>query len=274
MHDQNKRLSILTEKEIEALYAIPQLTPEERDSFFSLDPLETKLLKSIRYLNAAVYFLRQLGYFKTKKQFFVFELYKAGDDVVYILRRYFPNVIKLPALTVSKPTRLAQQREILRIFYYQTCSQAWKRKLREQAESLVMIYSKPGYIFKELLTFLERHRVVLPGYSFMQEEVVGKALTRERKRLDQALAAGIPEEARRKLDRLLTAEESLYQLTLLKHEPKDFSYQEVEREVEKRALLTDLYQLSLKLLPHLRLSSENIKYYASLITYRPVREIK
>jgi hypothetical protein len=146
MHDQNKRLNILTEKEIEALYAIPQLTLEERDSFFSLDPLETKLLKSIRYLNAAVYFLLQLGYFKAKKQFFVFELYEAGNDVVYLLRRYFPNVTKLPALTVSKPTRLAQQREILRLFDYQICSQAWKRKLREQAESLVMIYSKPGYI--------------------------------------------------------------------------------------------------------------------------------
>jgi len=79
---------------------------------------------------------------------------------------------------------------------------------------------------------------------------------------------------RTQLDNLLTAEESLYQLTLLKHEPRDFSYQEIQKEVEKRALLADLYQLTTRFLPDLHISNENIKYYASLITYHPVREIK
>ena len=64
MNDQNKRLNILTAKEIQALYGIPQFTPEERITYFTLDPLEEEQLKNIRYINAAVYFILQLGYFK------------------------------------------------------------------------------------------------------------------------------------------------------------------------------------------------------------------
>jgi len=63
MHDQNKRLKILSAKEIQVLYEIPQFTPEEKTAYFALDPLEEEQLKNIRYTNAAVYFILQLGYF-------------------------------------------------------------------------------------------------------------------------------------------------------------------------------------------------------------------
>ena len=57
MPDQNKRLNILTAKEWQALYGIPQFTLEERDAYFSLAPLEEKQWKRIRYPHAAVYFI-------------------------------------------------------------------------------------------------------------------------------------------------------------------------------------------------------------------------
>jgi hypothetical protein len=120
---------------------------------------------------------------------------------------------------------------------------------------LVSIYSKPVYLFKELLNYLEYHRVVLPGYTFMQEVVVGKAITLEQKRLEQAMLTGIPEGKRRQLDALLTSEESLYQLTLFKREPKNFSYQEIQKELSKRDSLTDLYQLATQFLPNLHISN-------------------
>jgi hypothetical protein len=133
------------------------------------------------------------------------------------------------------------------------CSPAWKQKLQEKACSLVTIYTKPIYVFKELLNFLEHHRIVLPGYSFVQEEVVGKAMTGERKRLEQAVIDGIPEEQRTQLDNLLTAEESLHQLTLLKHEPKDFGYKEIQREVERGETLYELYQLAARFISSLKM---------------------
>ncbi len=274
MHDKNKRLKILIAKEIQALYEIPQFTPEERNAYFTLDPHEEVQRKNIRYTNAAVYFILQLGYFKAKNQFFVFDSHAVTDDIKYILQRYFPNESATTDLTISKPTRLSQQEQILQLHDYRMCSPEWKQKLQEKANSLVTIYTKPVYVFKELLNFLEHHRIVLPGYSFMQEEVIGKSMTDERRRLEKAVFEGIPEEQRKQLDNLLTAEESLYQLTLLKREPKDFSYQEIKREVSKRETLFELYGLTKSFLPSLHISNENIKYYASLITYHPVREIK
>jgi hypothetical protein len=274
MHDQNKRLNILTAKEIQALYGIPEFTPEERIAYFTLDPLEEEQLKNIRYMNAAVYFILQLGYFKAKKQFFFFDSQDVTDDIKYILQRYFLNESEKTYLTISKPTRLYQQTQILQLLDYRICSPAWKQKLQEKASSLVTIYTKPIYVFKELLNFLEHHRIVLPGYSFMQEEVIGKAMTDERKRLEQAVINGIAEEQRAQLDNLLAAEESLHQLTLLKHEPKDFSHREIQSEVERGKTLFDHYQLATRFLPSLHISSENIKYYASLVDYYSIQKFK
>ena len=274
MNDQNKRLNILTAKEIQALYGIPQFTPEERITYFTLDPLEEEQLKNIRYINAAVYFILQLGYFKAKKQFFFFDSQDVTDDIKYILQRYFLNESEKTHLTLSKLTRLSQQAQILQLHDYRTCSPEWKEKLQEKASSLVAIYTKPVYVFKELLNFLEHHRIVLPGYSFMQEEVIGRAMTDERKRLEQAVINGIAEEQRAQLDYLLAAEESLHQLTLLKHEPKDFSHREIQSEVERGETLFDLYQLATHFLPSLHISSENIKYYASLVDYYSIQKFK
>jgi TnpA family transposase len=274
MHDQNKRLNILTAKEIQALYGIPEFTPEERIAYFTLDPLEEEQLKNIRYMNAAVYFILQLGYFKAKKQFFFFDSQDVTDDIKYILQRYFLNESEKTYLTISKPTRLYQQTQILQLLDYRICSPAWKQKLQEKASSLVTIYTKPIYVFKELLNFLEHHRIVLPGYSFMQEEVIGKAMTDERKRLELAVINGIAEEQRAQLDNLLAAEESLHQLTLLKHEPKDFSHREIQSEVERGKTLFDHYQLATRFLPSLHISSENIKYYASLVDYYSIQKFK
>jgi hypothetical protein len=109
------RLTILTAKEIHTLYALPLFTDEERDIYFVLDPLEKQQFEQPRNLTASVYFILQLGYFKAKKQFFVFRLSDVYDDVQYILHRYFPNVAEVPDQLISKPTRLAQQQQILHL---------------------------------------------------------------------------------------------------------------------------------------------------------------
>ena len=205
------RLTILTPKELQTVYALPQFTDEERDTYFSLDHREKQALDEFRTFTTKTYFILQLGYFKAKKQFFVFDVQTVADDVTYILHRYFPDVGELFDPRISKPTRLAQQAEILRLLDYQICSQEWKQKLQEKASQLVTIYTKPVYIFKELVNFLEYHRVVLPGYSFLQEKVIGRAITDERNRLEKAVLTGIPEEQRTQLDNLLSAEENLYQ---------------------------------------------------------------
>jgi hypothetical protein len=54
---------------------------------------------------------------------------------------------------------------------------------------VVRISAKPIYVFQALVQYLESHRVVAPGYSFLQD-VVSRALGKERGPADKP--AGYP----------------------------------------------------------------------------------
>ena len=45
-----------------------------------------------------------------------------------------------------------------------------------------MVYSKPVYVFREIINYLRDQQIVLPGYSLMQD-IVSQALTSEHNRL-------------------------------------------------------------------------------------------
>ena len=71
MGNPGKRLAILSRDEIEAIYGRPCFTKEERGEYFSLSPAEQVALEQLRFVNAKIYFILQLGYFKARNMFFV-----------------------------------------------------------------------------------------------------------------------------------------------------------------------------------------------------------
>src|SRR6266700_5254828 len=86
-----KRLHILDDEEIEALYGRPCFTGDERTDVFTLTQPEKDLLASFTHTPIQLYFLLQLGYFKAKQMFFTFAFDDVGEDVTYLLERYFPE---------------------------------------------------------------------------------------------------------------------------------------------------------------------------------------
>ena len=64
------RLRILSDDEIDALYGRPRFTQEERAEYFSLSPAEKAALEQLQFINAKMYFILQLGYFKARKHVF------------------------------------------------------------------------------------------------------------------------------------------------------------------------------------------------------------
>jgi hypothetical protein len=62
------RLTILTPKELQSIYGLPQFTDDERGLYFSLAPLEKQIVDEIRTYTAKTFFILQLGYFKANKQ--------------------------------------------------------------------------------------------------------------------------------------------------------------------------------------------------------------
>lgn len=109
---------------------------------------------------------------------------KVQKDAAYIRQRYFPQHLLNLSGKVSKPTRLEQQKVILKLFDYQIADEQVRATLVAKAEQLAKLYSRPIYIFRELLNYLEQQKIVLPGYSVLQKHIIAQALIRERLRLE------------------------------------------------------------------------------------------
>ena len=114
MDNLGKRLIILSRDEIEALYGRPCFTQEERGEYFSLTPAEKGALEQLRFINAKIYFILQLGYFKARNMFFTFNLQEVRDDIQFIRNRYFPDFQDAEP-DITKVTRLKQQHTILKL---------------------------------------------------------------------------------------------------------------------------------------------------------------
>lgn len=176
-----KRLKILGNDEIEAIYGKPHFVDEERAEYFSVSPAESAMMEQIHYIKARIYYILQLGYFKARHLFFVFTFLEVEEDVNYIKTRYFPD-FQVTDIEITKVTRLTQRQLILDLYSYRTCGVRERQSLETQAHALAKVSSKPVYIFRKLLDYLAEQRIVIPGYTSMQD-IVGNALTYEQNRL-------------------------------------------------------------------------------------------
>ena len=212
-----KRLTILGDNEIQAFYGLPHFTPEERIQYFALSQTEKDLLAELRSVRSKTCFILQLGYFKAKHLFFSFDFTEVCEDVGYILGQYFPDVKIDNLRAVDKRTRRNQRRLILELCNYRLCDAEERQKLEAKARQAAIVCSKPIYIFRELMDYLQEQRIVAPGYSFMQD-TVGKALNFEQDRLRTIVRNHLDISDIEALKSLLSDSQSLYEITLLKRE--------------------------------------------------------
>ena len=261
-----ERITILSAKEIEELYDLPQLSDVERKLYFTMDTDESKIAHSHRSWATKLVFMLQLGYFKAKKMFFAFTYEEIRDDIQFIRAKYSLPGFPPKKLEIHKTTRWNQQQRILTLFNYHDCNALRREKLQEKACRCIRISAKPIHIFKELLTYLEKARVVLPAYSTLQK-IISKAILEETHRLAALAERQISGNVANRLQKLLTREDRPYMFTLLKKEPKNFKYKQISQEIAKQNLLKPLYDFAEGFLPRLDISNDNIRYYASLVDY-------
>jgi len=106
------------------------------------------------------------------------------------------------------------------------------------------------------------------------QETVGKAINYEQNRLITIMKNQLKQSDLENLKKLLIDSEGLYEITQLKHEPKDFSVGEIKREINRGQQIQPLYQIIKNLLPILGISNESVKYYSSLVDYYSVYKLK
>ena len=73
MGADSRRLSILTTREIDELYGLPRFTEDDRLLYSDLSPAERETVDGVHMTSVAVHLVLQLGYFKAKRRFFVYE---------------------------------------------------------------------------------------------------------------------------------------------------------------------------------------------------------
>lgn len=245
-----KRITILTTDEINQLYSRPLFTTKERVQYFSLSQMENELLYTLRSIKSKIYFILQLGYFKSKHLFFQFNLCEVEEDIQHILKVHFNDVEFSDFGSIDKKTKLNQQQLILKRFNYSLCDSQSRLDLKEQARRAAAVSGKPIFIFRELINYLTTKRIIIPGYSFIQE-VVGNAITR----LIRIIQEQLSEADKQHLKELLYNPSGLYKITRIKHEPKDFSMNEIKREIEYGNEMYPLFQLANSILPQLKISN-------------------
>jgi TnpA family transposase len=270
---KKKRLGILGDDELGAIYGRPHFTHEERCNYFSLSHPEKELLQVLRSTRSQAYFVLQLGYFKAKHRFFTFDIFEVMEDLQYILKMHFKNSIITDLNSIKKPARLKQQQMILELFNYHICDAKIRRQLGMKARTAAIVCGKPIFIFREIINYLLEQHVIVPGYTFMQE-TVGKSITYEQNRLIAIMQNNLEQSDKEALNQLLKDSLGLYEITQIKHEPKDFSLGEIKREINRGKQIKHLYLITPKIMPLLDISKESIKYYASLVDYYSVYKLK
>jgi TnpA family transposase len=268
MEKATKRLKILSNAEIKELYNKPKFNPEQRAFYFFLNELQKQEIESLRSLESRIYFILQLGYFRSKLLFFNINFRELGEDIHYILCEYFPNE-KFPKKMISPRTQLESKSRILRILGFRLFSQEAKQILENQALQSIKISANPRYVFDNLLNCLLHNSVSIPGYSTLQE-IITYAFSQENNRIISIIAKHIPQYVDNELKPLLKAEEQTYGITLLKKDAKGFNHTELMREIEKKNTCRNLFKFAKKIIPKLKISEQNIRYYASLVDYYTV----
>jgi hypothetical protein len=273
------RLSILTTKEIDALYSLPRFTTYERQIYFDLSSPERAAVYA-HTPAVAVHLMLQLGYFKAKRQFFQYEaeaeMEVVSEDLQYVQAQYFPGKafeLLTPLTPLSRPTRLALQQTILTLFDYRQCDRAARGELEHKAQRIALLSTQPIYVLREVLQHLATQRIVAPPYTILQD-MVGRVVTRERHRLTQLLGQSLTPTVAHQIDILLDTNETVYRISALKREASDFSYKALRQEVERRKFFQPLYDFAQTFLATAGISTESGKYYASLVKFYTVYKLQ
>ena len=272
MSIENKLLAILSEAEHEALYGLPDFDDTQRLEYLALTEAELALASSRPGLPAQVYCILQIGYFKAKHAFFRFDWNEVEDDCAFVLSRYFHGG-PFERKAITKHEYYTQRDRITELFGYQPWAASFLPPLKQQAAQIVRRDVTPGFVAAELIVLLSGQKIILPGYTTLQE-LVSETLSAERRRLGALLAEVLDEPAKTALGQLLVRDDSLSQLAALKQDAKDFGWRQMAREREKRATLEPLHRIAKALLPRLGISQQNMLYYASLANFYTIYDLR
>ena len=269
----NNLLTILPESEKSAFYEQPEFNNKQRIEFLQLSGEELQLVFQLTTIELQVYSILQIGYFKAVKLFFRIDWDQAPkDDIDFILSQYFLNQKFIPQ-PISKREHYAICKLVSQHFSYQAWSSAMHPQLLVQAMKIVQRDISTQVIALNLLSYLQENKIIRPGYTTLQR-IVSIAINAENTRLFNIIRTSLSAEDESLIQKLLVESNSLSGLAALKQDAKDFKHRAIIAEWNKLLTLTPIYLIIKNLLPKLKLSQQNMHYYAELANYYSIYDLR
>jgi TnpA family transposase len=261
-------LRILSDTEINDLYELPQLTKDEMSLLFELNVSESAILTSGLSMERKIDAIIQLGFFRKKKRFFDFTFADVTAEVGYIVALYFDKGKSLRT-EIGRNAHNQNRQWVLEMTGYTSYRKGKHlQPLLDKALELCRISSDPILIFRELLGFLSRGKISLPGYTTLQIRVIARALSLEQQRVAGLLQKQMSDSDREVLLSLLNQPETgFYAVTWLKQQPKNFSATAIRREVAWHEKYLLIYSMAKRIIPLLGISRNAVNYYAGLVEH-------
>ena len=203
----------------------------DQSTFPFHQPKKGPWINSIR-LNPASIFSCSLATSNRIICFLYLVLPEVEADARYIQEQYYPSFAAHGVAHYKGDSVQAARARFLHLFNYQICDTEHRQAFSDKACQAAKLSSKPIYVFRELMHYLEGQRLVMPGYTSMQD-IIGQALTHEQERLATILSRYLSGSDKENLNQLLEDSPGLYEITQLKREPKDFSAGEIKREIHR-----------------------------------------
>lgn len=267
-------IRILSDAEINALYELPHFTEDEMALLFELDAREASIIHSGLSMERKIDAILQLGFFKKKKRFFEFTFSEVATEARYIAELYFGKN-KLQRTDVGRNARNKNRQWVLEMTGYALYKKEKHfQVLYDRALELCRLSSDPVMLFRELLVFLDRNKISLPGYTTLQERIISVALAAEQQRIANLLSKYLSFTDREMLLGLIEKPETgFYAITWLKQQPKNFSPTAIRREAAWYKQYQSLYQMAKRVVPQLGISRNATDYYAGLVEHFSVRSM-
>ena len=273
MLDASNLLTVLPESEKSAFYDVPEFNNKQRLEFLTLTGEELEVAFQRATQPKQVYCMLQIGYFKAVRMFFRLDWQQiAQEDINFILLKYFWNQ-KLIEETISKHEYYTICSLITKHFSYQGWDSAFYAQLQEQAYVIVQRDVNSTVIALELLTYLQEHRIIRPGYTTLQR-LVSEVINQNNNKLIKIIKDSLTSADVLLLQNILTEDDGLSKLAAIKQDAKDFKYRIIVAERDKLATLEPIYQIIKKLLPTLKLSKQNMHHYAELVNYHSIYDLR
>ena len=260
MEKNKKRIHLLSQVEIKELYERPVFNHEERILYFTLNADEISITQQYSHAKTRLYFMLQLGYFKAKQQFYLFDLEEVIEDAQFVNTLYFNEAIEKNG-KITREYFKSQKESILKLYHYSQFSDC-KEKILSHLCSLLRVYPKLHNALRQLLIYFDQNNIILPPYRTLQD-LFTQAYRIEKNRLNQ-LVSSIPDHIQSQLTRLIQKNNDVTELNIARADQKDFQYTAVKLEIEKANQLADLYQFAKSFILKLDISKNSIQYYADI----------